>query len=929
MSCLRVFLAVPFLFAVGLDSAAQTTGNIRGTVFDESGGVLPAANVTIMSAALMGGTRTVTTNEMGVYRFPSLSVGTYVVEVSLRGFETFRMENVDVTLNSTANVNVHLKLATVSEAITVLADSPVVDVTKSGVSTSFKNEMVEDVPTYRNFFDYVKMAPGMSAHVESAMGFDRTVAYGSNLQSNSWNIDGIETSSPETGSASWYINPDNIEEVEVMGVGAPAEFGNAMGGIFNVVTKKGGNDFRGSANAFFQHDGLTDTNVVVDGFGFHRDTYRDITAQLGGPIREDRLWFFVAYEHKRDKVYDRGNDPSIAGAALLRADMFDVKISARLGNRHEIGGLFHWGDWAFEAGSSPYVAPSAAYRVVGTNPAWGVNLTSTISQNTLLEAKYAGWWGDNIIDSPTGSFEEPFIDWTPPGGGPPTLSGGAVWPSDYITWSHQARVKLTHYTEDFLGSQHEFKFGVQFAKGSAKTVTAAGSYGTYRYHYQGYFFRAHQDPHQYGGVSNDLGLFLDDAVTVNNHLTLNLGVRFDHNTGGIPDYERLTVGKPSIAVSMKAVSTGETIPGAPDLIRWNVISPRVGFAYQPRADGRSAIRGSFGVYYDQNVIGNWDAPPPGVPTFEVWWIDPVTDQPIEPIYAITSEDVAFHPNLRPPRTLQYAIGFERQFKKNLSAGVQYVYKETDSLVGWEILDGIYEPFPFTDPFTGEEYTLLSQVDSPTLRKGNHPGNFPGAEDLAYEQDYHGVVVSFAKRFANRWGLSGTYTWSRSKGLLPDMFSQTQFSPLFGSTLGSDPNNFINAYGFLQGDRPHMFRAQGVFRLPWDLMCSTAVNIESGRPFNRQIQVFGLGQGRSLIIMEPSGSRPGLRRTTNKSIDVMFGKRLRLGRATLKLDGTIYNLTNADNALFFHTLILQSPEDDFEPGLWRLPRRLMIRLGIDF
>jgi hypothetical protein len=113
------------------------------------------------------------------------------------------------------------------------------------------------------------------------------------------------------------------------------------------------------------------------------------------------------------------------------------------------------------------------------------------------------------------------------------------------------------------------------------------------------------------------------------------------------------------------------------------------------------------------------------------------------------------------------------------------------------------------------------------------------------------------------------------------------------------------------------------------MLSTAVNIDSGRPFNRQIQVFGLGQGRSRVIMEPSGSRPGLRRTTNKSIDMMLGTRIELGRATLKLDGTLYNLTNADDELFFHTLILQTPEDDFVANTWRYPRRLMIRVGIDF
>jgi hypothetical protein len=426
---------------------------------------------------------------------------------------------------------------------------------------------------------------------------------------------------------------------------------------------------------------------------------------------------------------------------------------------------------------------------------------------------------------------------------------------------------------------------------------------------------------------------VDDSITVNDKLTFNLGVRFDHNTGGIPNYPRLTVGEPSIAVSIKAVETGETVTGAPDLVSWNVVSPRLGFAYQPRADGRSVFRGSFGIYYDQNVIGNWNAPPPGVPTFEIWWIDPDTREWLEQTYELTSEDTAFHPNLRPPKTMQYALGFEQQITTDWSLGVQYIYKDTEKLVGWEILDGVYEYVPFTDPFSGTEYSILSQVEAPTLRKGNHPGNFPGAENLAYEQDYHGVLLSFAKRFTNKWSLGGSYTWSRSKGLTPDMFAQSQFNPLYGDRLGSDPNNYLNARGFLQGDRPHMFRLQGVFELPWDLMFSTSVNIESGRPYSRQIQAFDLGQGRSRMIMAPTGSEDVggvLRRSTNYNLDLMFGKRVRLSdAATLKLDATIYNLTNADNELYFATLILQSPEDDFVADTWRVPRRLLIRLGIEF
>jgi hypothetical protein len=915
------------LLAASFTAMAQTTGNIRGVVTDETGAVLPSATVTIYSEALIGGSRSAVTNTLGVYRFPSLAVGIYAVEVSMDGFQTFRMENVEVNLNSTVSVNVNLKLATVVETVTVVGESPVVDVTSSKVQHRFGGEMVQDVPSSRNFYDFIQFAPGMSAVGEGGTT-DRTVAFGSNQQSNSWTIDGIETSAPETGSAWWYVQPDMVEEVEVMGVGAPAEFGNPTGGVFNVVTKKGGDDFHGGANFFFQHDSLTGTNVEVDGFGFKRDAYRDLTAQLGGPIVPERVWFFGSYRHNRDSATQPGVDPQFAGADLSRSDMYDIKVTAKLGERHEIGGLFHYEDWGFIGGGSANVAPSAADVERGSNPAWGANLTSIFSENTLFEARYAGWWSDDIHDSPTGSFETPFFDYTPPGGGPITYSGGVYYPWDYTTWSEQFNAKVTHYSEDFLASQHEFKFGVQFAKGSAKTNVSAGPNGFYEYSYYGYLYRGYQDPYQYGGVSRDLGIFVDDNVTVNEHLTLNLGVRVDLNRGTIPDYERLAVGEPSIAVALNAVSTGETVPGVKNLINWNLISPRIGFALQPGDSGRSVIKGFFGVFYDQNVIGNWDAPAPGLPDFEIFTYDPVLGRG-DLIFDITASDIAFHPNLRPPQTMQATVGFDQQLGDNLSASVQYVYKDTKDLIGWEVLDGVYEPLPFEDPFTGDVLTLFNEVEAPTLRKGNRPGNFPGGEDLKYEQDYHGVVLTLNKRFANNWGLMASYAWSKSEGLIPRPWFQTQNNPFYGSQTGIDPNNYFNSFQRLQADRPHSFRLFGLFELPGDFVVAPALNLESGRPFNRQIQAFGLNQGSTRVILETAGSRDELRREANKNIDIMVGKRVRIGGATLKFDATVYNILNSDNVTFFQDLRLSSPDETFEPDEWVPPRRLMIRLGFDF
>lgn len=930
------------LLAVGTTAFSQTTGNIRGTVSDETAAILPGATITLYSDAIIGGSRTLVTNEVGVYRFPSLPVGTYAVEIEMDGFDTYRVEDIAVQIGATATVNSTMKLGTLAETITVTGESPVVDVTESGISTSFKGEMVQELPTTRNFYDFIQMAPGMSAVYSGGTG-DRTVAFGSNQQSNSWNIDGIETSAPETGSSWMDVNPDDIAEVQILGVGAPAEFGNATGAVFNVVTRKGGDTFRGGANYYYQNNALTGENVsanTLEGYGYNpfpykRDSWWDFTGQIGGPIVREKAWFYASAQAQRDRDWQPGVNNQENGPGTYMVERLDAKGTMRLGQSNELGFMFHVDDWDSIDGGNDFTTDSAAYVERGITYGYGANLTSTLSSNTLLEFRYAGWWADDIHDSPTGSFDEPFIDYTPPGGGPPTYSGGVVYPWDYITWSQQFKAKATHYTEDFLNAQHEFKFGVQIARGDAGTAVTAGPNSTYTYHYYGYYYKVAQAPYVYGGISWDTGFFVDDTVTIGDRLTLNLGVRFDHNTGGIPDYKRLAPGEPSLFQSMNAVETDVIVPGQPDLINWNLIAPRIGFAFQPTGDGRSVIKGFFGLFYDQNVIGNWDSPAPGLPPYQIYDYDPVTGTVGDLVFETTSEDTAFHPNLRPPRSMQTTVGFDQQIGENLQLGLQYVYKQTEILVGWEILDGVYETQPFTDPFTGTEYQLLNEIEKPTLRKGNDPGNFPGSENLDYEQDYHGMSATFGKRYANNWSLMGSYTYSRSKGLIPRPWPQAQNNPFYGSTQGQDPNAYLNARGYLQADRPHMVRIQGVWRLPYDIMFSTALNFESGKPFNRQIRSNAFNQPTPNIIMASSGSEDvsvggTLRRPTQKNVDLMFGKRFYLSeRANIRADLTVYNLLNDDADTFYADLRLADPSETFIPDTWVLPRRLMFRIGFEF
>lgn len=923
-SVLRVLVVLSlFVFATSTPINAQTTGSMRGSVTDATGALLPGATVTIRSDALIGGTRETTSNEVGAFRFPSLPVGEYDVSVAMQGFVTYHLRKVPVGLESTATINATLELGQLAENVSVTGQAPLVDVTRAGMANSVTAQVLEELPTRRNMYDMMHAMPGMSPTYGDGQS-DRVSAFGSNQQSNSWNVDGVNATAPETGSSWWTVNQDVIEEIQVIGVGAPAEFGNHTGAVLNVVTKRGGNEFHGQASYFLTNDSLTDVNVRLPDseFTFHRKLYRNFTSQLGGPIRRNSTWFFGSYEYWRSASTEPGNDPSLAPTNY--SDKSDLKVTNRTGPV-TIDGFVHYDDWGGLDAPSPFSTQSALSGERGRNPAWGGGLEWVTSDRLFMEFKYAGWWSDDIHDSQTNSFDEPFIDYTPPGGGPTTYAGGVWYPWDYVTSRNQAKVKATYYAENFLKSEHEFKMGVQYSYGTAKTNVGIGPSGTYLYNYGGYLYRAVQAPYQYGGISHDTGVFLDDRITVSDRLTLNLGVRFDYSTGGVPDYKRLAIGEPSISVSGHFRETDEVVPGA-DVVNWKLISPRLGVAFQPFGDARSVVRASFGVYYDQNVIGNWDSPPPGKPTFQLFFCESPT-QCDDLVFEQTSADVAIHPDLQPPRTLQYAAGFEHQIAENLSIGTQYIHKTTKNLVGWEILGGEWETVPFTDPFTGQQYSLLSQLELPLTRKGNDPGDFPGSENLRYFQKYHGLAFTFAKRYANNWGLNASYTWSRSEGLIPRMLSQVQFNPFYSSREGADPNNFINAEGRLQADRPHMFRLQSITRLPWDFQLSTNLDLSTGKSHNRQIRVGGLGQGTVSVIMEPGGS---YRFSPVRNLDLLVGKRIRLpGNAAIRLEGWLLNAFNDDQELSFADLRLQTPANRFTPETWVEPRRIQFRVGIQF
>ena len=202
--------------------------------------------------------------------------------------------------------------------------------------------------------------------------------------------------------------------------------------------------------------------------------------------------------------------------------------------------------------------------------------------------------------------------------------------------------------------------------------------------------------------------------------------------------------------------SAEIIPGVSDVVDWNLVSPRLGMAYQ--IGDRQVLRAFYGKFFDADVTGNWYAPPPNPPGY-LYEYGPSLDGPWTYSSSFEYHGNLFHPNLQAPETDQFTVGWERRLGDNFTLGIQGVFKEAKNLIGWEILDdGVYEEVPWTNPFSGETEQLYSVLEQPTTRKGNRPGDgSKAAPGTSYNQDYEGVVLTLNRRYSDGWSLQSSYT----------------------------------------------------------------------------------------------------------------------------------------------------------------------------
>ncbi len=351
-------------------ATGTTTGDLRGRVTDESGAVLPGVLVTSTNreTAL---TRSDTTASDGKFAIRLLSPAPYRVSAVLDGFEPLEVESVRVTLGSSANLELRLRIAAVAESVTVGARVSLIDPTSTDVSQTIDETMIHNLPiNQRDFLDFALTAPGVEADRGPQTGAASTSGLSINGQSpreNNVLVDGLDNNDQAVGSVRSTFSQDAVEEYQVIQSSFAAELGRATGGIVNIVTRSGSNDLHGSAFYFFRDDSLAADNPLSGSkTPFEQHQYG---ATVGGPLVGERLFAFGAVE--RLSISD-ANVVTISDSAVsaIVAAGFDVENGVVPFDRDRTAAIVKL-DWAPRSAHHFSIRGTYAEEEDENQQAWG------------------------------------------------------------------------------------------------------------------------------------------------------------------------------------------------------------------------------------------------------------------------------------------------------------------------------------------------------------------------------------------------------------------------------------------------------------------------------------------------------------------------------------------------------------------------------
>jgi len=883
-----LFLILLVLLMATSAFAQTTSGSASGVATASDGSALPGVSVSITSPALQG-TRTALTDATGAYHFFNLPPGDYQFTFTLEGFRSVT-RTARVRLGAEATIDAALALQTVSE-MTVTAAAPVLDTTSSSVGTNLDERAIETLPTGRNYASIVQVAPGVSSDANPSNVRQSTISiYGSSGAENAYFIDGVNTTNMEYGFQGKDLNFEFISEVDVKTGGYEAEFGRSTGGIINVITKSGSNEFHGDAFGYYDNDSLqTNAKRVVSDTGTPAGfTRKDFGLDAGGYLMRDKLWFFAAYDGVRNSsgnsLPDGGPRAGDVVTSESRSNLGSAKLTYNLGASQSLVATFlqdpRVDTGAIIDGSHTINGDESTYlgRQDFGGRDLGLRYDATFPSNWLVTAQVSRHREENSV-------------------GPSTDAGNAIQyrngDNEYFQTGGFGLIQQKSFQRKFYGgsvtrlfNKHEIKGGLELEDESANVIKRmsggqqvdvfANSVNPSKPIYRHFYWTTldatlgnaptselHANPKH-----KNTTVYLQDRWAIGRDVVLNYGVRWDRqriiDAGGVTQ------------IDMK-----------------KDYAPRLGITWDPTGTHNSKVFASYGRFYEQIpmdlVIRSFSYErQPRIVNYSPTSTTP--DAGAEADFDTKSAILGgftepSDPDLRNQYLTEYIIGGERELMPNIALGIKGIYRTYGEVIEDFLCadDGTY---CIGNPGRGimkEAFTLDYSTTIPVPKP---------------KRTYKGVQLDATKRYSNHWQAIASYVFSKLDGNFdgeyapftnlgadPNISAAYDYYDFF--TNGSDLSKITNS-GPLSNDRRHQFKVSGVYDTPWKLSIGASAYWRSGTPLTR----YGYSDAYSRweFFLTKRGSEG--RTPSNYEADVHLGYPIDAGPAKVMLVLDVFNLLNA-------------------------------------
>ncbi len=579
-------------------------GTIRGHVADASGASIPGASITISNPEV-GYNRTIQTESDGYFVVVNLPLGNYKVTISKDGFSTANYENILLTAGKEATLDSALAIGNTSEQIEVTATTIGIDPSTLNVQRTLDSREVENLPlTSRNPYNFILFQPGVSGHPNQELGIPRTLNTNGLLDRINYQMDGmVNTQSDRIGLRLFPIGNIFIKEVQTVSNSFAPEYGWTTGNVYNVISNSGSNDYHGlfqwlrrwqdaTAYPFFANKAQAKPNLQLE----------DYSANLGGPVIKNKLFFFGAYEHV---VRGQPSPVTITPANIQTLGLTPDDVAAAPGLLHG-NFVLGRGDWTINSKNSMFIrynyfkndfpfntqvgglnVRSAGADFVDRAHVIGMQLTSVINDHTVNELRFS-WPFRNNAHTPSVPDAGPAI--VIPGVATlgSTSNAGDQYTdkvpsgSDNVTYVRGAHtIKAGFNLAELINRQRSLSFN-RYTFSSLNNYLAAKN-GTNPYAYSQ--FDSQTDLTGVGYASMFFGVYAQDTWRVTPKLTLIYGGRYDRFKG--PE-----ANKNAPFINSRSFNVPNTN-----------FSPRLGFSYQ--LDDHTVLKASAGIFYQQTPTNVW------------------------------------------------------------------------------------------------------------------------------------------------------------------------------------------------------------------------------------------------------------------------------------------------------------------------------------